>query len=113
MAEAMFPVRLACINHAASVRSEPGSNPSIEEKFELHATGETKPRRAGNRCKEPRRGFADQAPVAEPNPGRIRFNSRTILEAAYYNFKDRSPARSRALATHHQLRPVLSPEPAD
>ncbi len=38
-AEAPFPVRLACINHAASVRSEPGSNPSIREKFEAIAYG--------------------------------------------------------------------------
>ena len=29
-AEAGFPVRLACLNHAANVRSEPGSNPSVE-----------------------------------------------------------------------------------
>ena len=31
MAEAMVLPRLACLIHAASVRSEPGSNPSVEE----------------------------------------------------------------------------------
>ncbi len=30
-AEADFPVRLACVMHAASVCSEPGSNSPIEE----------------------------------------------------------------------------------
>ena len=29
----MLLVRLACLNHAANVRSEPGSNPSIDFNF--------------------------------------------------------------------------------
>ena len=68
-AEAPFPVRLACINHAASVRSEPGSNPSIKEKFDAMSIGEANPRQTGIVIQTSARRVAGQTPVAESQPG--------------------------------------------
>jgi len=90
-----FRVRLACLIHAANVRSEPGSNPSLERSVQfscrfsrrlapagwLSALNSTPPTPSGK-----------PAGAAEPNSGRL---AHTLSFEATQNVKDRpAPACS-------------------
>ena len=79
-----FHVRLACLIHAANVRSEPGSNPSLEKFFWLLSLFPSSRRRIGFLPQPP--------PLAGQQPGRL---AHTLSFEATQNVKDRLAPASR------------------
>ena len=81
-----FRVRLACLIHAANVRSVPGSNPSLLV---------CPLRRSRTRGSRPRCGLPARTPASRPGPCRS-LCAHTLFSAATRNVKDRlTRARSR------------------
>ena len=102
-AEALHPVRLACVRRAASVRSEPGSNSQLEPPSH-EGTGDLGPR---HHCTRPAPG-ARSPPRHGPLKGdQVRTQPRPRAEPRPWN-----PAQARrGLRPRHLYQRCLSPRP--
>jgi hypothetical protein len=116
-------VRLACVKHAASVRSEPGSNSQVHQRFALRGSH----RITLTPTNRPNSTVAPSDPSDQPRPSQDQTNqkhpkttfkafvthktntsptplspakSRSILANPNLNQTNQSPTRSHASATH-------------
>ena len=108
-----FLARLACVRHAASVRSEPGSNSPIELGAGLRRDPLIFGDRVGRLRPDQSLKDAPAAPVKEPQERRLKETTRSALrdalQACYSDFKERTVEERRILVD--PLPFVKSPSP--